>query len=241
MRLATGLPRLDELLKGGVPEGNFALVYGPPYIGKELLARHFYLTGRRQNTPSIFLTTNQSAADLRTELTAIDPEYSAWEANGGAWFIDTYSRAIGAEDDHPYTRYVDGPLALNDISLALNDIERNLIKDHASHRLIVDSVSTLVAYINAQTAFRFLQVLIGKTRRAGGTGLVLMDEGMHAESEVQMFKHLMNGVVQFRSHAGKTQLHVLGVGIERDLGWLDYTQNEYQIEITGSFAAGRIR
>ncbi len=241
MKLATGVLRMDELLKGGVPESNFALVYGPPYIGKELFARHFYLTGRRQGTPSVFLTTNQSSADLRAELTKIDPKFPEWADAGNAWFIDTYSRSVGAEDDHQYTRYVDGPLALNDISLALNEIERILIREHASHRVVVDSVSTLVAYINAQTAFRFLQVLIGKTRRAGGTGLVLLDEGMHSDAEVQMFKHIMNGVVRFRSVAGKNQLHVLGIGVERDLGWLDYVQDGYQLDITGSFAAGRIR
>lgn len=241
MRLATGVTRLDELLKGGIPEGDFSLVYGPPFIGKETLARLFFLTGYRQDTPSVYIVTGRTSEELRTDLTRIDPDYPRFERSGQAWFIDTYSRSVGADEDHPYTEYVDGPMNLNGISLALNNVQRRLVQEHRTHRLVLDSVSTLIAYINAQTAFRFMQVLIGKARRAGATGMFLLDEGMHTEAEVQTFKHLADGEVAFRNHNGKNQLQVQGLGIQEVPGWVDYRADERSLEITGSFAAGRIR
>lgn len=241
MKVPTGVRRLDDLLDGGLPAGSCTLVFGPPFIGKETLARLFYLAGMKAGEPGIMILTGDTTGDVRQQLAQMDSEFPKLEQQGLAHFVDTYSRSIGAEDEHPHAEYVDGPVNLNAVSLAVGNAQRKVIGEHARHRLIVDSVSTLVTYTNAQTTFRFLQVLVGKAKRAGATTALLLEAGMHTEAEVQMFKHLADGVIEVKTEGSSTMLHVMGVGVTESRGWVEYRFTDKAFDITGSFAAGRIR
>lgn len=240
-RMPTGVKRLDALLGGGVPAGSAVLVYGPPFLGKETLARRFMLASMAAGVPAIDVLTNNATEDVRRNLLEADPTYTKHEAGRLIRFVDTYSRSIGAADTYKDAQYLDGALDLNGISLAVNKAQAALIGGHEQHALVLNSVSTLIAFSSSQTAFRFLQTLIGRTRRAGATGLFLMDEGMHTAADVQMFKHLMSGTLELREGAGKTQMLVQGLGAPAGPGWVDYRFDERTFEVTGSFAAGRIR
>ena len=46
-RLATGVPGLDAILGGGLPEFSFNLIVGPPGSGKTTLAHQIMLPWRR--------------------------------------------------------------------------------------------------------------------------------------------------------------------------------------------------
>lgn len=241
MRQATGVRRLDDLLKGGLPQGSFTLLYGPPFLGKDVLARHFLLAGFRAGIPGITVLTDDPAASVRRDLTAMDPALGKAEQAGLPQFVDAYSRTIGAADAAPGVEYVDGAMDLNGISLAVNNAERRVLPDHPAHRLVFDSLSTLVTYTNAQTVFRFLQVLVGRTRLAGATGLLLLDQGMHTEAEVQMMKHLVDGFIELRPDGAKNMLQAQGIGITDNPGWVEYRFTETEFDLVGSFASGRIR
>jgi len=240
-RMSTGVKRLDALLSGGIPTGAAALVYGPPFLGKEVLARRFLLASMKAKVPAIDVLTNVAAADVRKSLSDSEAGYEALEKEHLLRFVDTYRRSIGAADKFPDATYLDNAMDLNGIALAVNKVQADLIAKHDRHALVLNSVSTLIAYSNAQTAFRFLQTLIGRTRRVGATSLYLMDHGMHSEADVQMFKHLMSGTIELREAAGKTQVKVEGLGAPSGPGWVDYKFDDKSFEITGSFAAGRIR
>lgn len=240
-KVEIGVRRLDDLLEGGVPAGSTTLVYGPPFLGKELLTRLYLLHGLRQGVPGILILTGEATSDVRRQLANIDPAYPDFEKEGLIHFVDTYSKSIGAEDDFPLAEYVDGPVNLNAVSLAVSNAQRRLIADHPIHRMVYDSVSTTVTYTNAQTTFRFLQVLVGKAKRAGATTMLLLDQGMHADPEVQTFKHLSDGVLEVRADGPVNLLQVTGIGITENRGWVEYRFNERQFDVTGSFAAGRIR
>lgn len=240
-KVETGVKRLDDILAGGLPQQSAALVYGPPFLGKEIFARLFFLQGLRQGVPGIMVLTGEAASDVRAALAQIDPSYPDYERRGLAHFVDTYSRSIGAEDDQAHCEYVDSPVNLNAVSLAVNNAQRKLIADHPQHRLVFESVSTLITYTNAQTTFRFLQVLIGKAKRAGATALLLLDRGMHTDAEVQTFKHLCDGMVELKQEGTQTTLTIIGVGVTEMHGWVEYKFTDRSFEVTGSFAAGRIR
>lgn len=238
-RLPTGVARLDELLDGGFPSGSAVLVYGPPFIGKEILTRTFLLEGARDGMPGVMVLTNAAASDVSLELAAMDPRFHEYEKAGLIHFVDTYSKSIGAEGEMPNAEYLDGPVNLNALALAVGNVQRKLIAKHPNHRLVFDSLSTLIAYTNPQTAFRFLQVLVGKAKRAGATSLLLLDQGMHTDAEVQMLKHLMDGIVEMKPNDTKFVTKVDGCGVTPH-GWIEYRFSPTEFEITGSFATGRI-
>ena len=52
-RLGTGVAALDEMLGGGIPEGDSVLVAGPSGTGKSVLATQFIAEGQRNGEPGI--------------------------------------------------------------------------------------------------------------------------------------------------------------------------------------------
>ena len=52
-RLSTGIPGLDAMMNGGIPEGDSVLVAGPSGTGKSVLATQFIAEGLRQGEPGI--------------------------------------------------------------------------------------------------------------------------------------------------------------------------------------------
>ena len=52
-RLSTGIPALDEMMGGGIPEGDSLLVAGSSGTGKSLLATQFIAAGLRDGEPGI--------------------------------------------------------------------------------------------------------------------------------------------------------------------------------------------
>ena len=236
-----GVKRLDDLLGGGLPRASCTLVYGPPFVGKEIFSRLYLLEGMRRREPGILVVTGDPASDVRRQLGEVEPAYAEWEKAGLAHYVDTYSKSIGAEDDQANCDYVDAPTNLNAVSLAVNGAQRKIIAEHADHRLVFDSLSTLATYTNAQTTFRFMQVLVGKAKRAGATTMLLLDHGMHTEAEVQMFKHLCDGVIEFKVDGANHVLKVEGVGVTENRGWVEYRFSDKMLDVVGSFAAGRIR
>jgi len=54
-RLSMGIPELDQMLGGGILEGDSMLVAGPSGTGKSALATHFIAEGLRQGEPGIMV------------------------------------------------------------------------------------------------------------------------------------------------------------------------------------------
>ena len=59
-RLATGVPRLDEMLGGGLPAGYSLLVAGPSGSGKTILATQFLAEGVARGEPGVMVAFEQT-------------------------------------------------------------------------------------------------------------------------------------------------------------------------------------
>ncbi len=64
-RLSTGIGGLDEILHGGLLPGQVYLIKGRPGAGKTTLALQFLLEAVRRGEPALYVTMNESEADLR--------------------------------------------------------------------------------------------------------------------------------------------------------------------------------
>jgi len=62
-RISTGVPSLDEMLGGGLPAGDSALVAGPAGSGKTALCTHFIAEGIRQGEPGIIVVFEEDPAE----------------------------------------------------------------------------------------------------------------------------------------------------------------------------------
>lgn len=65
---STGTPRLDDMMRGGVPAGSLTLLLGASGTGKTLLGSHFLLAGAAQEEPGLYFGFSETAAQLERKL-----------------------------------------------------------------------------------------------------------------------------------------------------------------------------
>ncbi|MEM4595397.1 MAG: ATPase domain-containing protein, partial [Thermofilaceae archaeon] len=76
-RLSTGIPKLDELLSGGVPEGFLTALVGMPGTGKTVACLHFAWAGLRQGESCIYVTTEESRESIVRQASQFKMDYQA--------------------------------------------------------------------------------------------------------------------------------------------------------------------
>src|SRR2546422_1356839 len=110
-KVKMGIGRLDDLLFGGIPFGTNASVYGPAYVGKEVLVSLFMAEGLKKGVPVLWILTDKGPAEVREEMAFALPGYEEYEKLGLVQYIDTYSKSMGmsAEASDAHTTYIDDP------------------------------------------------------------------------------------------------------------------------------------
>jgi len=233
MLIKTGIERLDELMKGGIPAVTNTMLYSPPFIGKENILNKFVLSGLEGEEPVIFVLTDK-------EMEKLDKNFPRYESEGKVKYIDIYSKGVELKEEGENVIFVDSPINRERITSAIIATEKEYTKKYERHRLIFDSISTLIVYSDAKAVFRFLQVVSGTCKRLGATSIFSMTRGMHEELEVQTIKHLMDGVIEMREEGSRMQLRVQGCGEVISRNWIDYLLEKDEIKLTGAFRMSRV-
>ena len=66
-------------------------------------------------------------------------------------------------------------------------------------------------YTNPQTVGRFVQVLVSRIKKAGGSVLFSIEEGMHEQSAIITVEHLMDCIIEVKKEKGKTLVKARGI------------------------------
>ena len=120
-RLSMGIPELDEMLGGGIPEGDSLLIAGSSGTGKSLLATQFIAEGIRQGQPGIV-----AVFEERPE------EYAARASNFG---LDLKTPMEDGQLKVIYLRPLD--LSVDETMQEILDA----IKETGAKRLVIDSLA----------------------------------------------------------------------------------------------------
>lgn len=64
-KIKTGIPGLDDILQGGIMEGNSVLVTGAPGTGKTILCIQFIFEGAKLGEPGLYITSEESVDCIR--------------------------------------------------------------------------------------------------------------------------------------------------------------------------------
>jgi len=239
-KVKSGTPRLDDLLMGGFPFGTNALVYGPPFTGKEVLVNSFIAEGLRKGVPAIWVITDKTPREIREEMQFILSGYEEYEKRGLVKYIDVYSRSMGDETTDPYTVYIESPTDFEGAVAALEQTAKAYRKEHKYYRLAFRSISTMVAYLDPNTAFKFLSPIVGRRKRDKAVALYTIEKGMHGEQEIQMIGSLMDGLIDLKVDNLNTFLAVKGICDVQSRAWIRYTATKQAVMI-GSFSLDHIR
>jgi len=110
MLIKTGIERLDELMKGGIPAVTNTMLYSPPFIGKENILNKFVLSGLEGEEPVIFVLTDKSFSEMRKEMEKLDKNFPRYESEGKVKYIDIYSKGVELKEEGENVIFVDSPI-----------------------------------------------------------------------------------------------------------------------------------
>lgn len=241
-RVHSGVRRLDDLLYGGYPPGSQVLVNAPAHTGKEVLARLFVADGLRAGIPAIWVTTDKTFLTIREEMEAILPTYSTMEQKGLVKYVDLYSKSLGVSQADPFVKLLASTdkTVTDQVTSSVNQFSQELKDRHATYRLVFESVSTLTAYLDTASTFRFLQPFCGRRKLDRAVGYYLLETGMHTESDLQTLEHMVDGSIALKIDQLKTFLSVRGITDVQSRAWVGYTFSKKSFS-PGSFSLDHIR
>jgi circadian clock protein KaiC len=179
---STGIPGLDELLRGGLPRDRVHLIEGEPGAGKTTLALQFLLEGRRAGEPGLYVTLSETTE----ELTHVAASHG-WNLDG----IETFQLAplanpVGDE----YTLYHPAEIELADLTKTIFD----RIVALGPKRVVVDSLSEV--QLLARDPLRYRRQILGLknffSRRK--STVLLLDDHSTGDADLQL-RSVAHGVI----------------------------------------------
>jgi KaiC/GvpD/RAD55 family RecA-like ATPase len=242
IKLKTGVRRLDDLLYGGYSAGAQVLLNGPAHTGKDVLARLFSVEGLKVGIPSIWVVTDKTYQQVRDDLAALYPAFPEAEKKGMVRYVDLYSRQVGSAVSSANVRLLStsDKAFLDQLGQTVNGYAEELKSKFPTYRLVFESVSTITAYLDTASTFRFLQPFVGRRKLDGAIAYYVLDSGMHSESDLETLEHMVDGSLNLKVEQMKTFLAVRGIGESQARAWIGYTFNKRSFNL-GSFSLEHIR
>ena len=204
------------------------------------MVNNFVGDGLKKGIPAIWVLTDKMPSEIREEMMFVVSSYEEYERLGLVYYIDAYSRSMGEEIEEPNTRYLEDPTDYEGIMKATEEITKEIKEKHKYYRLGFRSVSTLIAYLDPVTTFKFLKPFSGKRSRDKAVSMFLVEKGMHSDQEIQMLGSMMDGQIDFKVEQLKNYLRIEGICDVQSRAYVTYTHSKASI-VPGSFSLDHIR
>jgi circadian clock protein KaiC len=144
LKLPTGIASFDVIAKGGLPKNRTTLVSGTAGSGKTVFAMQFLAAGISDaNERGVFVTFEESAADIRKNMRSFGWDLESWERGGQFAFVD-------ASPDPGIEVIESGPF---DLGALLARVE-NAVRKVNAQRVSVDSLGAIFSQFSDQSVVR---------------------------------------------------------------------------------------
>jgi circadian clock protein KaiC len=165
-KLATGIGSFDVIAKGGLPENRTTLLSGTAGSGKTVFAMQFLAAGIRDfGQHGVFVTFEESAADIRKNMRSFGWDLESWERQGKLAFVD-------ASPD-PHVEIIES--GVFDLGALLARME-NAVRKVGATRVSVDSLGAIFSQFSDQSIVRRELFRIASALKAMGVTALLTAE-----------------------------------------------------------------
>ena len=219
-RLATGVPGLDEVLGGGLPEFSFNLIAGPPGCGKTTLAHQMMFALATTERPALYFTV---LGEAPVKMLRYQQQFAFFdgEALGGAvHFINLSEEAMTGDLDRVLRRIVDEVVA-HGPALVFVDSFRSVVIASQGEGSVHNTLQKFVQQLGMlMTSWQATTFLIGEYFNEAGDnpvftvadGLIWLHQSLLRNSMVRKME-----IVKMRGQPTLPGLHtfrITGAGIE---------------------------
>ena len=139
----TGIPGLDEITRGGLPQGRPTLVCGGPGSGKTLLALTFLVNGAIQfGEPGVLMTFEENADEITSDMASLG--FDLPELIAAQKLAVDYVRVERSEIEET------GEYDLEGLFVRLN----HAIRSVGAKRVVLDTIESLFAGLKNDSILR---------------------------------------------------------------------------------------
>lgn len=179
-RCETGVPELDQILRGGIPRGNVVLLAGGSGMGKTTLAMEFLAHGAEKGEPGLFLSVTEPVTQLERnvkEYAFVQPRFFA---EGTVRLLDLRAilRKMGVPPGRDYS--------LEDAE-ALAEALEAIVREYRLKRLVVDSITAICQRLEQTSRIRDFIFRLGLGLSELGCTTILTSETPPRELRYSMF------------------------------------------------------
>ncbi|HYA70513.1 MAG TPA: ATPase domain-containing protein [Thermoplasmata archaeon] len=237
-RLPSGIPRLDDLLLGGIPPHAHIVVLGDAFVGKEVVLYSFVAEGLKRGEPALIVTASRSPEEIAAAIGVVLPQFREYEQMGMVHWVD--ASGSGGTTDANRT-VVKGANDQAGILTSMGSTARAFESSKAgSFRVAFLGLSAVLAHGDERAGFSFLQNVVGILKPRPALAMYALEAGALSEAAVESLLGRMDGAIVFRQERDKTFLAVKGVGEVETRDWVECRATNRAL-IIGSFALERIR
>jgi circadian clock protein KaiC len=185
-QLSTGIPGLDELLRGGVLEGRMYLVSGEPGTGKTTLGMHFLEEGLDHDETVLLIHGEESSGELRSNAAAFDIDLERAE------FLDLGPDSDFFTEDPSYDLVSPEAIEEKRYTQSIHEAIREINPD----RVVIDPITQLQYVETSEHHYRkrilsFMRFL--KERGVTVLTTVTLDPDRSSDTEI---RSLSDGVIK---------------------------------------------
>jgi circadian clock protein KaiC len=233
-RTPTGIPGLDEILGGGLPQGRVVLILGEPGAGKTILCSQYLANGiTKFGESGLFVSLEEGKGHYWREMSAFGWDLEDAEKAGKFAFVDASPiRTIPGE-----VRIGKLIIGKQDFSLiSLLEVVRNSAKAVGAQRIVVDPASILIFQYGDESQRRKALLDLVEALAETGATCVLSSElrrvGLKGRL-VQLEEYLVHGVILMQTiAAGRTMERIIQVEKMRETA-IDRQPRPYRITENG--------
>ena len=187
-RLSTGIPEVDELLAGGIPEGFLVAVTGEPGTGKTIFCMHFIAQGIRECDKCVYVTTEESRESIIRQAEQFNFGFQEALERGKLIIID----ALTGLEDRWSLKSLDVEALVDKVIEAKKELGRGRA------RLVIDSMSAF--WLDKPAMARKYSYFVKKV--LGRWNFTTLAVSQYAITTAEAFgfgiEHIADGIIRFR-------------------------------------------
>ncbi len=191
-KLKTGIPEIDDMLKGGISHPSSILLLGVVGSGKTDIFLRLPRYRLEKGDCVIFVCTNNFPENYRIMMKAEGFDPKPFEERSSLIFIDAYSKEFGLKSKEKYS----DSMMPYDISIAISKAmeEAKGIKKI----IIIHNLTNILDIYGAKEGLTFLRNIVAKTREAKATLLLSLNPQAFPPGVIALAQEAVDGVIELK-------------------------------------------